>query len=127
MLFRSVKQDKSKCNKTEEQGCEEGSLPEEPDERAENLELSKEGLQKENYVVSAPQGKLKFGNNQQFPFLQFIFVTNLLAICLFCVDSCTFLKSSQLTSNVKSFSCKLCGRTLSNSTEFERHVMRHGM
>ncbi|XP_046871821.1 zinc finger protein 462-like [Hypomesus transpacificus] len=92
-----VKQDKSKCNKTEEQGCEEGSLPEEPDERAENLELSKEGLQKENYVVSAPQ------------------------------DSCTFLKSSQLTSNVKSFSCKLCGRTLSNSTEFERHVMRHGM
>lgn len=42
-------------------------------------------------------------------------------------DSCISLRMSQLTGIEKPFCCNLCGRTLTNSTDFECHVMRHGM
>ncbi|XP_041720548.2 zinc finger protein 462 isoform X2 [Coregonus clupeaformis] len=42
------------------------------------------------------------------------------------IDASTTLRIIPSTRNENALSCELCGRTLMNSTDLERHVMRHG-
>eukprot|EP00063_Salmo_salar_P041231 XP_014016066.1 PREDICTED: zinc finger protein 462-like isoform X3 [Salmo salar] len=42
-------------------------------------------------------------------------------------DASATLRIIPSTRNENALSCKLCGRTLMNSTDLERHVMRHGL
>ncbi|XP_031674689.1 zinc finger protein 462 isoform X2 [Oncorhynchus kisutch] len=95
----AVKTDRLKpeCDNKPEQGSEQDEKYEENPKSGEKQDHEVEENNKENGNISSPK------------------------------DASTTLKIIPVTRNEKALSCELCGRTLMNSTDLERHVMRHGL